>query len=314
MPSNPQHFLVVIVGPTAVGKTELAIEVAERIEGEIISADSRLFYRGMDIGTAKPSLADRNRVQHHLIDVANPDETWSLAVFQQAVRKKIEDIWVKQKIPMVVGGTGQFIRAIIEEWDIPAQAPNEQLRTILDRWGREIGPIDLHHKVAILDPEAAKIIEPNNQRRSVRALEVMLLTGERFSDQRKKKTSRYDICQIGITRPRDELYRRVDDRIDQMIAGGLLEEVKVLLAKGYNPDLPSLSAIGYREIISVIQGKICLEDAMVLMKRYTRRFIRRQANWFKDSDPTIKWFRADSKIVAEVTSYIENCHAECSLL
>lgn len=304
MPSKARPFLVVLLGPTAVGKTELAIALAERIHGEIISADSRLFYRGMDIGTAKPSLAERERIPHHLIDVADPDETWSLAVFHRAAREKVSEIWGRGQIPLLVGGTGQFIRAVTEEWSLPAQAPNATLRTILESWGRQIGAGELHRKVGILDPEAALHIEPNNLRRSVRALEVVLLTGRRFSEQRQKRPSPYDICQIGLTRPREELFRRVDERIDQMMAAGLVDEVRSLLDKGYGAELPAMSAIGYREVCAYLSGAITLDDAVMLMKRYTRRFIRRQANWFKESDPTIHWFTAGRSTADEIAAFI----------
>lgn len=297
-------FLVVLVGPTAVGKTELAIEVAERIKGEIVSADSRLFYLGMDIGTAKPTAEQRKRVRHHLVDVANPDETWSVAVFQQAARECIVDIWSRKKIPLLVGGTGQFIRAITEEWSIPVQAPDEKMRDVLTHWGREIGPVELHRKVGLLDSEAAAHIEPNNLRRSVRALEVMLLTGKRFSEQRQKKTPVYEICQVGLIRPREELYKRVDERIEKMVAMGFLEEVESLLKMGYKPDTPALSAIGYREMIGVISGMSSMEEAILLIKRNTRKFIRRQANWFKESDPVIRWFRAGAQTTGDLTEYL----------
>lgn len=306
MPSELAPFLVIIVGPTAVGKTDIAIQVAERLNGEIISADSRLFYRGMDIGTAKPSLEERQNVSHHMIDIANPNETWSLALFQCEARRLVWDIWQRGRIPMLVGGTGQFIRAVTEEWSIPAQAPDETLRDALERWGRQIGAQQLHQKVAILDPEAASHIEPMNLRRSVRALEVIFLTGRLFSEQRTKKSSDFETCQIGLSRPRIELYERVDARIEKMIQDGLLDEVRHLLALGYSPDLPAFSAIGYREMISVLQGKISMEEAVVLMKRYTRQYIRRQANWFKPTDPAIYWFEVEPDSVDKITGSIQD--------
>lgn len=297
-------LLIVIVGPTAVGKSELAIQVAAQMGGEIVSADSRLFYRGMDIGTAKPSQADRESIPHHLIDVANLDETWSLAVFQKAANIAIKDIWKRGKLPLLVGGTGQFIRAITEEWSLPEQAPDTKLREVLECWGRKIGPLELHHKISLIDPEAARLIEPMNLRRSVRALEVILRTGKLFSIQRQKKSSPYRVIQIGLTRPRSELYTRVDARIEMMINDGFLEEVKHLLAAGNKEDNPAFSGIGYREMINVINGRIYLAEAKLLIKRYTRQFIRRQSNWFKIDDPKITWFDLSEKSLDDVIEYI----------
>ena len=194
--------LVVIVGPTAVGKTAFALALAERLGGEIVSADSRLFYRGMDIGTAKPTLEELRRVPRHLVDVANPDETWSLALFQRAAHQAMAEIHARRRLPFLVGGTGQYVRAVTEAWELPEQQPDHRLRDVLEQWGREIGPQALHQKLALVDPAAAEKIEPNNMRRTVRALEVMFLTGRRFSDQRRKTTSPYSLLKIGLMRSR----------------------------------------------------------------------------------------------------------------
>jgi tRNA dimethylallyltransferase len=298
--------LILLVGPTAVGKTELSIRLAERLDAEIISADSRLFYRGMDIGTAKPSLSERRGVPHHLIDVADPDEIWSLAMFQQAANQTISAIHARGKIPMLVGGTGQYIRSVTQGWAPPAQEPDERLRTVLERIGQDVGPFELHRRLTRIDPCAAGHIEPQNLRRTVRALEVILKTGRRFSDQRQTSPSPYSILTIGINRPRPELYQRIDARIQMMLDQGFQQEVQTLLARGYSPDLPNLSAIGYREMIAVIQGKISLDEAIVLMKRYTRQFVRRQANWFKSDDPTIHWFDAATVLVEQVEEFIQS--------
>jgi tRNA dimethylallyltransferase len=301
--TNP---LIVVVGPTAVGKTELSVQLAERIGGEIVSADSRLFYRGMDIGTAKPTLAVRARVPHHLIDVADPDETWSLSLFQNNARKVISEIYRRQRIPILVGGTGQYVHAITEAWDIPAQQPDLALRNVLMVWESQIGEEGLYRRLEIIDPEAASHIDPRNVRRTVRALEVIFHTGKRFSEQRKKGNVPYSIIQIGLTRPRSELYQRIDARVDKMIADGLVQEISGLLAKGYSRDLPTLSAIGYREIIAYFDGKLTLEEAVVLIKRATRQFVRRQANWFKESDPNIFWFQMRDDTLNAVETCIAN--------
>jgi tRNA dimethylallyltransferase len=296
--------LIVIVGPTAVGKTELAIQLAERMNGEIVSADSRLFYRGMDIGTAKPTSAERARVPHHLIDVANPDDAWSLSLFQKNARQIISEIHQRHHIPVLVGGTGQYVHAIIEAWDIPVQQPDPELRAALMAWENQIGEDGLYHRLEVIDPEAAGHIDPRNVRRTVRALEVIFHTGKRFSEQRKKGSVPYSIIQIGLTRPRSELYQRIDARIDKMIADGMVQEVSGLLAKGYSRDLPTLSAIGYREIIAYLDGNLTLEEAVVLIKRATRQFVRRQANWFKEDDQAIAWFQMDENVLNAVESCI----------
>jgi len=262
--------LIVLVGPTAVGKTEISIQLAERLGGEIVSADSRLFYRGMDIGTAKPTPAERLRIPHHLIDVAEPDETWSLAVFQRAAADAIADIHARSKIPFLVGGTGQYVHAVTHGWVPPATEPDARLRNVLDELARSLGNDWLHQRLALLDPSAAEMIDPRNLRRTVRALEVIFSTGRRFSAQRGQVDSPYRLLTIGLIRPRLELYTRLDARIEAMFASGLMDEVRSLLAQGYSPDLPTMSAIGYRECAAVLRGEMSLEDAKVRMRRLTR--------------------------------------------
>jgi tRNA dimethylallyltransferase len=296
--------LLLIVGPTAVGKTELAIQLAERLNGEIVSADSRLFYRGMDIGTAKPSLVEQMRVPHHLIDIANPDEIMSLAVFQQKAHEVISDIHTHNKLPFLVGGTGQYVRAVTEGWTPPEVLPNDQLRAELVRMKEERGMNWLYEKLKSLDPVAAEKIDARNFRRTIRALEVILTTGRKFSEQRGQSESPYHLITIGLTRPRAELYARVDARIESMFANGFLDEVKSLLERGYSPTLPTLSAIGYRECVEVLEGKIMLEGAKRAIRRMTRIFVRRQANWFKESDPLILWFRAEDGIADKIENNI----------
>ncbi len=298
--------LIVILGPTAVGKTEIAIQLAERVDGEIISADSRLFYRGMDIGTAKPSLAERTRVRHHLIDVADPDQVWSLALFQKAAHQAIREIHSRGHLPFLVGGTGQYLWAVIEGWRPPPMPPDSRLRLVLERWAGEVGAEGLHRRLAVLDPRAAEQIDYRNVRRTVRALEVILRTGQTFSSQRLRQPPPYKALLLGLCRPRAELYARVDARIEAMIAAGFEEEVRALLQKGYSPDLPTLSAIGYREMIAYLKGEISLEEAIKWMKRRTRQFIRRQANWFREDDPNIRWFTVGENTVAEMEQTIRN--------
>jgi tRNA dimethylallyltransferase len=311
--SFPEHLsgsgqekphLIVILGPTAVGKTDLAIQLAARLDGEIVSADSRLFYQGMDIGTAKPSVQDRKLVPHHLIDVTTPDQVWSLAIFQKEAQRVILEISTRGRLPFLVGGTGQYIHAVTQSWDIPRVEPDPQLRQALEGWADQITPLGLHARLAILDPLAASRIDPQNLRRTIRALEVILFTGRLFSAQSQRNPSPYHLLQIGLKCPRKELYARIDERIDLMLTAGLVDEVKSLLAQGYSPDLSSLSAIGYGEIIAYLQGKTTLAEAAMLMKRQTRLFVRRQANWFKETDIGIHWFPINEGTLTEIETLI----------
>ena len=298
-------LLVVILGPTAVGKSEVALKLAEQFDGEIVSADSRLFYRGMDIGTAKPTLQQRLRIPHHLIDVADPDEVWSLALFQREAHKALQGIYAQKHLPFLVGGTGQFVRSIIEGWSLPSVVPDPRLREILTNWANSLGALELHHRLAILDPRSAHAIDPTNVRRTIRALEVIFSSGRRFSDQKRRGLVRYNPLLLGLTCSRAELYRRIDERIVSMISSGFVNEVKSLLEQGYAPDLPTMSAIGYREVQAYITGKITLEEAVSIMKHRTRVFVRRQANWFKLDDPRICWFQADGTAFDEMGKTIK---------
>jgi tRNA dimethylallyltransferase len=285
--------LVLIVGPTAVGKTEISIQLAQRLNAEIVSADSRLFYRGLDVGTAKPTLAQRQAVPHHLVDVARPDETLTLAAFQQLARSAISEIQHRGRLPILVGGTGQYVRAVTRGWSPPRVPPDARLRAILQELAGRRGSDWLHRRLASIDPEAARAVDHRNVRRTIRALEVILRTGRTFSGQRSQEAAPYTMVMLGLTRPRPALYSRIDERIEHMFENGLLEETRTLLQSGYSPDLPALSAIGYRECVGLIEGKLHLEDAKRQIKRATRAFVRRQANWFKPSDPEIVWFPAD---------------------
>lgn len=302
----PKLPLILIVGPTAVGKTELALRLAERMNGEILSADSRLFYRGMDIGTAKPSPEEIARVPHHLIDIVNPDETLSLAVFQSMAQGIIAEIHARNKMPFLVGGTGQYVRAVTQGWTPPEVTPSARMRDELGRMKDERGHEWLYEKLKMLDPEASEKIDARNYRRTIRALEVIFTTGRKFSEQRGSGESPYQLITVGLNRPREELYQRVDERIEKMFADGLLDEVKGLLEHGYSPSLPSMSAIGYRECVSVVKGQMTAEQAKVEMRRLTRVFVRRQANWFKESDPLIRWFHPNESGVEEIEEFIRN--------
>ncbi len=301
---SPRPPLIVILGPTAVGKTEIAIILAERMKGEIVSADSRQFYRGMDIGTAKPSPEQRARVVHHLIDIADPDQTLSLGVFQKIVYQTVQNIHARGKLPFLVGGTGQYIAAITSAWQVPRVEPDPDLRRTLESWSKEIGADGIHTRLRSLDPDAAAQIDPRNLRRTIRALEVILRSGRRFSEQRKPGQPAYRLLKVGLTMPRPQLYARIDARIEAMVKAGLLEEVRSLLEKGYPPDLPAFSAIGYQEMIACLRGEITLSEAVTTMKRRTRQFVRRQANWFKTRDTDITWFQVETKVEDDIEAFI----------
>ena len=302
--------LVVIVGPTAVGKTLKAIQLAELMNGEIVSADSRLFYRGMDIGTAKPSVTERARVPHHLIDVADPDQTWSIALFQQSAKEVIADIHSRGKLPFLVGGSGQYVHSVTKGWIPPAVKPNYELRTILENLSKSNNAKWLHEKLTLLDPFAADRIDARNVRRTLRALEVILTSGHRFSELTGLSPSPYNLVQIGLILSRTDLYKRIDARIDEMFEQGLQLEVKALLAKGFSPDLPTMSAIGYRETVKILEGNLNEEEAKIQMRKSTRIFVRRQANWFKENDTDIKWFDAGTE-VDKIARYITECLTNC---
>lgn len=297
--------VVAIVGPTAVGKTTLSIYLAERLEGEIVSADSRLFYRGMDIGTAKPTPQERARVPHHLIDIADPDETIGLAQFLQLAHAAIADIHRRGRLPFVVGGTGQYVRALLEGWTPPAVPPDPALRAQLEEEARREGPQALYARLAALDPEAAAKIDPRNVRRVIRALEVCLRTGRPFSAQRTLQPPPYRVLQIGLTMDRKALYARADARVDAMMRAGLAEEVRRLLEAGYTWDLPAMSGLGYIQFRPYFEGRATLEEVTAQIKRDTRRLIRHQYAWFRLSDPRIHWFDVGQTGPEEILEFVK---------
>lgn len=292
--------LIVIVGPTCVGKTEASIYLAEKLNGEIVSADSRTFYKGMDIGTAKPTKEELDRVRHHLINVTNPDNTWNLALFQQNAQAAIAEIHSRNRIPFLVGGTGQYIRSVAYNWSPPSISPKPILRNTLEKMVESRGKEFLHSALQLLDPDAAKMIDPRNVRRTIRALEVIFSSGVRFSSQRKESTSPYRLITIGLERSRVDLYKRIDLRIEKMFTDGFINEVQSLIELGYSPDLPSMSAIGYRECAKAILGEITVEQAIEEIKKKTRIFVRRQANWFKPTDSYIHWFDISEKNYSDI--------------
>ena len=298
--------LVAIIGPTAVGKTEVGIAVAEALEAEIVSADSRLIYRGMDIGTAKPSPEQLALVPHHLIDIAEPEESWSLARFQRAADEAIEEVQRRERLPLLVGGTGQYVTAILEGWLPPPKAPDNAIRSAFESQAAEHGPRFLHAKLEVVDPTTAEAIDPSNVRRVARALEVYELTGTPLSEQQRASPPDYRILRLGLNLPRPELYARIDGRIDRMLERGLLEEVQALLERGIELDHPPMSGIGYRQIGRFLQGEWSLEEAVAEMRRLTRQFVRRQANWFKADDPRIEWIEANEAVTGRLIDRIRS--------
>ena len=304
------HPLLVIVGPTGIGKTKLAVAIGGRFGGQVVSADSRQIYRRMDIGTAKPTPAEQAAVRHHLVDVVEPDATLTLAEFQERACAAIERIQAAGDLPMLVGGTGQWVRAVVEGWNIPRVPPDPALRAELEAEAAARGVEALHARLAAVDPAAAQRIDPRNVRRVIRALEVYHKTGVPISRQQKKSPPPYRILQIGLTMPREALYRRIDERIDRMMAQGLPEEVAALRAQGYGWDLPSMSGLGYRQFEGYFRGELSLEEVAALIKRDTRRFIRQQYNWFRLNDPRIHWFDVSEPFEEAVMAMVGRFVAE----
>jgi tRNA dimethylallyltransferase len=275
-----------------VGKTRLALRLAGELEAEVVSADSRQVYRGMDIGTDKPAVEERQRVPHHLVDIVDPDEKLTLAQYQDLAYAAIEDVLTRRRVPLLVGGTGLYIKAVVEGWSIPRVKPNEALRAELVREAEVKGEEALHARLRRVDPVAAEKIDPRNVRRVVRALEVYLETGKPISELQRRRPPPYRILQIGLTMDRAALYQRIDQRIDRMIERGLVEEVRGLMEQGYGRELPAMSGLGYRQIGCYLRGEISLAEAIRLIKRDTRRFVRQQYNWFRLDDEGIHWFQA----------------------
>jgi len=279
--------IIVICGPTACGKTGLSLELAQKYDGEIISADSRTIYQDMNIGTAKPSLEERLKVPHYLIDVVQLDEEFTVAQFKQQALNVIYEILRRYKVPFLVGGTGLYISSIVNNLEIPPVPPDQKLREKLEKKIVKHGLDYLWQKLIKLDPDAASFVQKQNPRRIIRALEVCLKTKKPFSQLRQKKECLFNVLQIGIKLSKKELIQRIDQRTEQMIKQGLVEEVKELMKK-YPSDVSALNTIGYQEIISYLQNKISLDEAVDLIKKNTRQYAQRQMTWFK-KDKTIKW-------------------------
>jgi tRNA dimethylallyltransferase len=283
-------YLIAIVGPTAVGKSELALHLAQYFPLEIISADSRQVYRYMDIGTNKPSLAERALVPHHVIDVVEPDEDFSLAMYHQLAIEALKAIQQKGKLPLLVGGSGLYVWSLVEGWKIPQVPPDQKLRRQLEARAEQEDSQSLYRELQDIDPSAAAKINPSNIRRIIRALEIYHATGQPPSQLQRKEAPAFSVLIIGLTQERSELYRRIDWRVDKMIQRGLVEEVEQLLKRGYSPSLPSMSGIGYKQIGQFLRGEMTLPEAIDKIKYETHRLARHQYAWFRLSDSRIRWF------------------------
>ena len=287
--------LVVISGPTACGKTAAAIELAKRVNGAIISADSMQVYKYMDIGTAKPTLEEMQGIRHYLIDELMPDEEYSVAVFAQMARQYVQKIYDRGKLPILVGGTGFYINAFVNDTEFTTTTANLDFRERLYVLAREQGTGAVYEMLQKVDPEACEKIHPNNVKRVIRALEFYDQTGEPISShnlQQKQKTGCYDTKFIVMYLPREKLYARIEERIDFMMIQGLEDEVHMLLERGYSPDLTSMQGLGYKELVPYIQGKRTMREAVDMLKRNTRRFAKRQITWFKNQNFGV-WINVD---------------------
>ncbi len=300
--------LVAIVGPTAVGKTALAMRLADALPVEVISADSRQVYRHMDIGTAKPTLHERARVPHHLLDVVEPDQPFTLAQYQELASAAIDAVHRRGRIPLLVGGTGLYVRSILEGLIIPQVEPDPGLRARLQAEAMSEGYEVLHQRLRELDPAAAERIDARNVRRVVRALEVCYRMGRPISGLQRASPPPYSILRVGLRLPREQLYRRVDERVERMITEGLVEEVRSLVERGYGYDLPSMSGLGYREIGAYLRGEMTLPQAVAQIQWHTHRFVRQQATWFRADDASIAWFGAapleEEAVLARIRGFL----------
>jgi len=282
--------VIAIVGPTAVGKSELALHLAQYFPLEIISADSRQVYRYMDIGTNKPSLVERAAVPHHVIDVVEPDEDFSLAMYHQLAIEALKAIKQKGKLSLLVGGSGLYVWSLVEGWKIPEVPPDQKLRRQLEARAEQEDSQSLYRELQDIDPVAAAKINPSNIRRIIRALEIYHATGQPPSQLQRKEAPAFSVLTIGLTQERSELYRKIDWRVDKMIQRGLVEEVEQLLKRGYSSSLPSMSGIGYKQIGQFLRGEMTLPEAIDKIKYETHRLARHQYAWFRLSDSRIHWF------------------------
>ncbi|MDD4237110.1 MAG: tRNA (adenosine(37)-N6)-dimethylallyltransferase MiaA [Desulfotomaculaceae bacterium] len=309
---NKMKPLIVITGPTATGKSEVGVLVAEQVGGEIISADSMLLYRHMDIGTAKPNMVERHGIPHHMIDIAEPDQEYSAALYQKEARHLITEISIRRNLPILVGGTGLYIRAVIDPYEFGDTGSEPAIRERLLLEAEQDGYDKLHRRLFEVDPEAAAKLHPRDARRVIRALEVYYMTGRpssSYTQLNQYHQPLYRLFMFGLNMERASLYRRIEKRVDAMIAAGLVEEVHQLLESGYSRDLNAMRSLGYKEIAAYLTGEISMEQAVELLKRNTRRFAKRQLTWFRRDD-RIRWldiddFGSQEAIAKEITKSLE---------
>ncbi|MCJ8006356.1 tRNA (adenosine(37)-N6)-dimethylallyltransferase MiaA [Lederbergia wuyishanensis] len=297
--------IIVIVGPTAVGKTKLSIETAKRFNGEIISGDSMQVYKGMDIGTAKITAEEMEGIPHHLLDIKEPHEAFSVAEFQKLVREKITEITNRHAIPIIVGGTGLYVQSVLYDYQFSDSESDHPPIDIYDK-----NPLELHKKLESIDPESAKKIHPNNVRRVIRALEIFEQTGKTMTQlqSEQKKSILYNTALIGLTMEREKLYERINKRVDIMIEEGLLNEVQHFYKNGISRESQSVKAIGYKEIYDYLDGKVSWEEAIIELKKNSRNYAKRQFTWFRNK-MDVTWFdmteeREHLKKTSEIIDFI----------
>ena len=299
--------LVAIVGATGTGKSAIALELTQRLGGEVVNADSRQVYRGMDIGTAKPTLDERRRARHHLYDVADPADGYSLALYQQQAKETLNAVWSRNAFAWLVGGTGQYVWSLLEAWQVPDVAPDEALRAEMEAFAAENGYEALASRLAMVDPAAADRIDHRNVRRVIRAIEVYEKSGRTMTEWQTKGTPDFEFLLFGIDVPRDVLYPRVDRRVDAMFEGGLVEEVQALLASGVPAGCPAMSSIGYGETVAYLNGELTLDEAKERTKVATHRLIRSQDQWFRRDDKRITWVRDADDIDLQANIFTGAC-------
>lgn len=285
------NAVIAILGATATGKTDTAVALAREFGGEVVSVDSRYLYRGLDIGTAKPSPEERQDVPHHLIDILDPREDYSLALFQRDAERAIEDIRERGRLPVLAGGTPLYVRAVLEGWRIPQAPPDPDFRREMERYADEHGAEALHQRLQAIDPVAAERTPAANVRRVIRALEIYHQTGQAMSRLEGKEPPPWDVLRIGLHIERETLFERIDRRADQMLARGLVDEVRGLIDAGVPADCTAMQSIGYQEVVPYLRGEYDYEEMVRRIKYATHRYVRHQLTWLRKT-PDIHWFDA----------------------
>lgn len=309
--SNDKPKICIIVGPTAVGKTDISVAVAKELNGEIISADSAQVYKYMDIGTAKINEEEMQGIRHYMIDVVTPEQSFSVAQFRDRAAEYIKDISARGKLPIIAGGTGLYINSLLNNLEFTKSVGDDEYRREMERLAEEKGNEYLHNMLKDIDPDSYNRLHPNDVRRVIRALEVYKFTGKTitfFQEESKKLPEKYQYAFVGLTMDRQKLYNRIDKRVELMLEKGLIEEVKKLLDMGYSRELVSMQALGYKEIVQYLMGEISLEEAAFILKRDSRHYAKRQLTWFR-RDERIQWFDIDQypdkvNLVKNIITYI----------